>query len=190
MPIKVIISWSAGSWKSSVIQNIVKKLGYETQDIGQIFRAKAIAKGLTINEYDKLVEKNPKEDIELDNEFKKILEESKKDIIVSWRVWFHFLPEAFSIRLDVSPEESGRRIFLQDRGKQEKKYKTISEAMKASQDRMKRVQKRLRNLYGVDFMDKSHYKKIIKTDGKTIEETTQNVINAIEEYKKISENKS
>jgi len=185
MSIKVIISWLAGAWKSSIIQNLVKKLGYETYDIWQIFRARAVAKWLTVDEYDKLVEKHPEEDIEIDNEFKKFIEESKKDIIVSWRMWFHFLPEALSIRLDVSPEEWARRVFLQDRGKQEKKYKDVDEAMKANDDRMGRLQKRLMKIYGVDFTDKKNYKKIISTDLNDIEWNTQNIIKAIEEYKNI-----
>jgi len=84
--------------------------------------------------------------------------------------------------MDVAPKEGARRIFLQNRGKQEKKYKNVSEAMKASEDRMKRLQKRLLKVYGVDFMDKKNYTVVIKTDGRTMEESTQDVIKAIKEY--------
>jgi cytidylate kinase len=56
--------------------------------------------------------------------------------------------------------------------------------MKANADRMKRVQKRLLKVYGVDFMDKKNYKKVIKTDGKTIEENAKEIIQAIKEYEK------
>lgn len=188
MAVKVLISWSAGAGKSSIIQRVVEKLGYETFDIGQIFRAKAVAKWLTVWDYDKLVEKNPEEDIEIDNEFKEVIKKSKKDCIASWRVWFHFLPEALTIRLDVDPKEWARRIFLQDRGKQEKKYKSVDEAMQASQDRMERLQKRLLSVYNVDFMDKRNYKKVIKTDWRTIEETAEEIIEAIDEYKKSKNN--
>lgn len=186
MPIKVAISWPAGAWKSSIIQNIVKKLWYETCDIGQVWRARAIAKNLTIDEYDKLIEKHPEEDVKIDNEFKEIVQSSKKDIIVSWRMWFHLLPEIFSIRLEVNPKEWARRVFLQDRGKQEKKYKNVSEAMKANEDRMKRLQKRLLKIYGVDFMDKKNYDKIIQTDGKSIEENVQEISEAIKEHEETS----
>jgi Leu/Phe-tRNA-protein transferase len=37
---------------------------------------------LTIGEYDKLVAKNPQEDIEMDYDFKKIVENCASDIIV------------------------------------------------------------------------------------------------------------
>lgn len=184
MPIKVVVSWAAGAWKSSVIQNIVKKLWYEIHDVWQIFRSRAIAKWLTIDEYDKIVEKHPEEDVEMDNDFKDFLEKSKNNCIVSWRMWFHFLPTALSIWLDVNPKEWARRVFLQNRWKQEKKYKDVDEVMKANSDRMTRLQKRMISLYGVDFMNKNNYKVIIKTDGKNIEKTSNEIINIIEEYKK------
>jgi cytidylate kinase len=56
--------------------------------------------------------------------------------------------------------------------------------MKASQDRMERLQKRLLKVYGVDFMNKKNYTKVIKTDGKSIEETVQEIMQTIKEYKK------
>lgn len=184
MPLKISISWAAGAGKSTIIQNIVKKLWYQTYDIGQVFRARAVKKWMTIADYDKLVEKNPQEDVEIDNDFKKKILSSKKDVIASRRMWFHCLPEIFSIRLDVSPKEWARRILHQDRGQQEKKYANINEVMKANEDRMKRLQKRLLKIYGVDFMNKKNYKRIIKTDWKTIEEMTKEVLQTIKAHQR------
>lgn len=182
MALKILVSWSAGAGKSSIIQNVVEKLGYEIHDIWQVFRARAVAKWLTVWEYDKLVEQNPEEDIQIDNEFKDIVQNTKNDCIVIWRVGFHFLPDALNIRLDVDPEEGARRIFLQDRGNQEKKYKTVQEALEASQDRMKRLQKRMLHVYGVDFMDKKNYNIILKTDGKDVEQSAEELIKIIQDY--------
>jgi cytidylate kinase len=88
-----------------LIQAIVQKYGIQTADIGQVFRQRAVEKGLTIAEYDKLVEQNPQEDIEIDNDFQKIVQACPDDIIVSRRMGFHFLPEIISICLDVDPLE-------------------------------------------------------------------------------------
>jgi len=86
--------------------------------------------------------------------------------------------------LDVSPKEWARRIFLQNRGKQEKAYKNVGEAMKANEDRMKRLKKRLLKVYWVDFTDKKNYTIVIKTDGQSIEETAQVVIKAAKQFQK------
>lgn len=170
MALKISISWPAGSGKSTLIDAIVKKHNIQTIDIWQIFRQRGVDIWLTIAEYDKLVEKNPEEDVALDNDIKNIVANCSKDIIVSWRMWFHIMPEITSIWLDVSPEEWAQRIFLQDRGKQEKKYVSLDEALQSNHDRMERLRQRLLHVYGVDFTDKSHYTKVIDTTGKSFEE--------------------
>jgi len=170
MPLKISLSWPAWSGKSSLINAIVEKYGMETADVGQIFRQRALEKSLTIAEYDKLVEMNPQEDVEIDKALKEIVQHCPHDIIVSWRVGFHFLPDIVSIRLDVDPQEWAQRIFLDDRWAQEKKYASVEDALKSNADRMSRAKNRLLKLYGVDFTDTSHYTKIIDTTGKTFEE--------------------
>lgn len=170
MPLKISISWPAGSWKSTLIDALVKKYTMETADVGEVYRQRGLAKWLTIAEYDKLVEANPQEDIEMEADFKKIVENCPKDIVVSRRVWFHLMPSITSIRLDVSPEEGAKRVFLDDRWKEEKKYASIQEALQSNNDRMERLRQRLLNVYWVDFTDKSHYTKVIDTTGKNFEE--------------------
>lgn len=156
----------------------------ETADVGQIYRERAIAKWLTIAEYDKLVEANPQEDIEMENHLKQIVENCPKDIIVSRRMWFHLLPDIVSIRLNVSPEQWAQRIFLADRGKQEKKYTTVEEALQANEERMSKLKQRLLNVYGVDFTDTSHYTKIIDTTDKSFDQNLEVLEDFIKTLKK------
>jgi cytidylate kinase len=184
MALKIAVSGLAGSGKSSLIKAMVQKYGIETIDIGQVFRQRWLAKWLTIAEYDKLVEMNPEEDVALDNDIRKIVEDCPNDIIVSRRMGFHVMPDVTSIRLDVSPEEGARRVFSQDRWNQEKKYADIAETMKSNQDRMERLRERLQKVYGVDFTDKSNYTKIIDTTGKTFEENFEQFDQYIQSLKK------
>jgi len=71
-----------------------------------------------------------------------------------------------------------------DRGKQEKKYATIEEALQASQIRMSRLKQRLLNVYHVDFTDTSHYTKIIDTTGKTFDQNFKELDDYIASLKK------
>lgn len=184
MPLKISVSWPAGSGKSSVVNALVEKYWMTTADVGQVFRQRWLEKWLTIAEYDKLVEANPQEDIEMDNDFKKIVENCKNDILVWRRMWFHILPTITSVRLDVSPEEWAQRVFLADRGKQEKKYATIQDALEANQLRMGYLKDRLFKLYGVDFTDISNYTKIIDTTGKSLDQVLGEFENFIETLRK------
>ena len=170
MSLKISVSWPAWSWKSSVVDAIIKKYWMVTADVGQVYRQRAIAKWLTIAEYDKLVENNPQEDIEMENDFKKIIENCASDIIVWRRMGFHLLPDITSVRLDVSPEQWAERIFSADRWAQEKKYASVEEALSFNQSRMERLKQRLIKLYGVDFTDTSHYTKIIDTTNKSLDQ--------------------
>lgn len=156
-----------------------------TADVWQVFRQRAVAKWMTIAEYDKLVELNPQEDIEMDEDFKKIVENCPWDIIVSWRMGFHLLPNVTSIWLDVSPEEWAQRIFLDYRWKQEKKYTTVEEALQANHDRMEEFKQRFLKLYGVDFTDTAYYTKIIDTTGKTFDENLKQLDNYITSLRNI-----
>ncbi len=159
---------------------IVEKYGMATADAGQIFRQRWLAKWLTIAEYDKLIETNPQEDRDMEDAMKHIVESCPGDIILSWRMWFHLMPDITSVRLNVSPEQWAERIFEDDRWAQEKKYATVQEALQANHDRMERLRQRLLRVYGVDFTDTSHYTKVIDTTDKPFEE----VLEEFEEFMK------
>jgi cytidylate kinase len=58
-----------------------------------------------VDEYDKIVENDPQEDRDIEEDVRKYIEACPKDIIVSRRMGFHIMPEIVSIWLDVSPEE-------------------------------------------------------------------------------------
>ena len=174
MVLKISLSGAAGSGKSSTIEELVQRHNFSTADVGHIFRLRAREKGLTIAEYDKLIEKNPEEDKAMETTFSKLVQESKQDIIVSRRMWFHIIPDIISIWLDVSPEEWARRIFKQKRNN-ESDYQKTEEVAKANAERTTRHKQRMLDVYGVDFTDKKNYKHIIDTDGLTISETADKI---------------
>jgi len=184
MALKISISWPAGSGKSTLIKAIIARHHMLTADVGELYRKRALSKWLTIAEYDTLTEQNPQEDIEMEKDLKHIVENCPEDIIVSRRMWFHIMPEITSIWLDVSPQEWAKRVFLDDRGKQEQKYANIQEALEANQQRMERLRQRLLRVYGVDFTDKSHYTKVIDTTGKTFEQNLDELDAYIQSLKK------
>lgn len=185
MTIKVSISWAVWSGKSSIIEEIVQRLWRKTADVWQIFRARAIAKWMTINDYDKFVEQNPQEDVAMDNDFKRLIENSKDNIIVSRRLWFHFIPDMLTIRLDVSDEEWAQRVMNDNRWQEEHKYHTLQDAIVANKERTQRLKERIIKAYNTDFTDQTKYKKIIKTNWKTVAEVADEVIEAANDYYKV-----
>jgi len=184
MPHQISISGLAGSWKSSAVNAIVKQLWYQTADVWQIFRKRAVEKWMTISQYDKYIETHPQEDIQMENDFTKLVQNSNKDIIVSRRLSFYKLPSMTSIRLDVSPEVGAQRVFAQDRGKQEPKYQTVQDALIANKQRMERFKNRIMKVYNIDFTNISNYTHIIHTDNKTISQVNQEILDLIQKQPK------
>ena len=181
MPLKISISWPAGSWKSSVIKEIVARTWFATADVGQIYRKQAAEMGMTISEFNDYLDNNLEEDLNMEKRFQELVENSEKDIIVSWRLWFKFIKDLVSIWLDVSPEEWAKRIMSDTgRGWQEKKNASLEDVIKTNKERMERVKDRLKLLYWVDFMDKSNYTKVIDTTGKSFEEVVEEIMEYIE----------
>ena len=146
----------------------------QTVDVWKtFFRDRAVAKWLTVAEYDTIIEGSPQEDREIEEETKQFVESCVWDVIVWWRMWFYILPNITSVRLDVSPEQWAERVFLADRWKQEPKYATVQEALESNQNRMSKVRQRLLNVYGVDFTDTSHYAKILDTTNKSFDQVLE-----------------
>jgi len=115
MSVKIALSGPAGSGKSSVIQELCSRYGFITADVGQVFRRRAVDKGMTIAEYDRFLEEHPEEDIEMDKDFLAIVQSASTGVVVSWRVGFHFVPDVISILLTVDPQEAARRVLEADR---------------------------------------------------------------------------
>lgn len=183
MSLKISISWLSGSGKTSIIKEIVSKMWFETADVGQIYRNQSASMGMTINEFTDYLNNNPQEDISMEKRFKEFVENCPKDIIVSWRVGFHFVPNIISIWLDVDPRQWAKRVMLENRVWHEQKFKSIDEIIEANEIRMIHLKDRLIRLYWVDFTDKSNYTKIIDTTSKDFEEVVNEIMDYIKELK-------
>lgn len=184
MSLKVCISGPAGSGKSSVMRKVAQALGAGSADVGHIFRLRAEKIGMTIAEYDKYIEAHPDEDKKMDEDFKDFVLQTDGDVVVSWRMGFLFVPDMINIWLDVSMEEGARRVFEDDTRKEEQHYVTVAQARRANLERMQYLRERMKEIYGVDFMDKGHYTKVIDTTGKSLEEVVAEILGFLKDIKK------
>ncbi|MDD5086930.1 MAG: cytidylate kinase family protein, partial [Candidatus Nanoarchaeia archaeon] len=116
----ISISGKPGSGKSSVGKIIAEKLNMKYYDMGHFRRQIAKKKGITINELNKIGEKDFSTDKEADDF---IVEKAKQEdnfVIVS-RTAFHFIPKSFKVFVDVDVDEGAKRIFKHSR--EQERYK-------------------------------------------------------------------
>jgi cytidylate kinase len=162
----ISISGNAGSGKSTVAVKLSKKLKWPRYYIGGIRREIARKQGLTLAEYNKLGEKNPATDIEVD-EYQKKLGKTKDNFIIEGRTSWHFIPHSLKIYLDVSEEEGARRIFEELKSEhsrnEDKKLETLASALKSQRARKKSDKIRYKKYYGIDAYDKKNYDFVLDT---------------------------
>ena len=158
---RLTISGKAGSGKSTVAKLLSEKLKLRHYSIGDLMRAMAIEKGITLLELNKIAEKDKSIDFELDNKLKG-LGKTKDNFVVDGRLTAFFIPHAdVKVFLETDDKVRAGRI-LKDKRQQEKS-KNLRETIKSIKKREESEKKRYQKYYGVNYVDKKLYNFVIDT---------------------------
>jgi len=171
----ITISGNAGSGKSTVAKEIAKKLGYNFYCVGDLRGKMATERGMTIDQLNKLGEKEAWTD-NLADEYQADLAKKEDNFIVDSRLGFHFIPAALKIFLKVHPNESARRVFINQRPDEERK-ESIEEVKQMLTARDENDRQRYMKYYNVDHLDLSHYDLVIDTTNLKLEQLQEKIFN-------------
>ena len=154
------------SGKSSVCKILSDKLNMNLIKIGDIFRSEALKQGVSVLEYNKLIEGTDK-----DLEFDKVIMDYKdeENIIVDARLGWLFLPDSFKVYLSVDYGEMVERAKGAERGIEEK-YNNYEELCNGLISRKGSEIKRFNALYSIDYKNIDNYDLIINTTNMNINE--------------------
>lgn len=169
----IAISGLPGSGKSTVGKILAKKLGYKFYSMGDMRGKMAMDRGLTINELNKLGEKEDWTDKIVD-EYQKELGVKEENFIIDGRLSFYFIPHAYKIFLTVDPEEAAKRVFADPRP-DEKKVANVKEQNKAMQKRVMDDEKRYKKYYNVSFTKEKNYDLVIDTTKLSLDEVVAEI---------------
>ena len=157
----ITISGKAGSGKSTVANLLSEKLKLNHYSIGDLMRAMAEAKGISLLELNRIAEKDKSIDIELDSKLKE-LGQTKDNFVVDGRLTAFFIPNAdVRVFLDADVKIRAQRI-LQDKRHQEES-KSVKETLTKIKGREESEKKRYQKYYGVNYLDKRLYNFVIDT---------------------------
>ncbi len=177
----ITLSGLPGSGKSTVAKILAEKLGFKRHYMGGIRREAAKKSGMTIEEFNKLGEKDFSTDKLVDDLLVKIGKD-EDNIVVEGRTAFHFIPNSLKIFLDVDLTEGARRIFeekKQANERNEKQTASIEEELKNLKERMESDEKRYMKYYGFQCYDKKNYDHIIDTTKLTPEQVVEKILSFI-----------
>ncbi len=176
---KITISGKAGSGKSTIAKLLSNKLSLRHYSIGDLMRAMAIEKGMTLLELNKLAEKDKSIDLELDNKLKE-LGKTKDNFVVDGRLTAFFIPNAdVKVFLETDDKVRAGRI-LKDKRQQEK-TKSLKETIISIKKREESEKKRYQKYYGVNYLDNKLYNFIIDTTKLAPERVVEKIIGFVKQ---------
>ncbi len=171
----ITISGKAGSGKSSVGILLAKKLGMKYYCIGDMRRKMAEERGLSLEEFNKLGEKESFTDIEVDK-FQQELGKKEDNFVIVGRTSYHFIPHSVKVFLDVDLKIGAERIFRQKREKEH--YTSLNEAIEKIKEREESDKKRYAHYYGLELLKKD-FDLVIDASKLTVEQTVDRIIDFI-----------
>ena len=158
----ISIGGNQGSGKSTLAKHLAEALGWPHYYMGGMRREAATKRGMTLAEYNKLGETDPRTDLEID-EYQKKLGETEDNFIIEGRTSWHFIPQSLKLYLDVTDEEGARRIFFSNRIGEDNSVKTLDDALISIKTRKNSDRKRYLQFFGIDTYDLKNYDYVIDT---------------------------
>lgn len=178
----ITISGFPGSGKSTVGKLLAEKLDYKYISVGDLRGKIAIEHDMTIDELNKIGEKESWTDDEVDQKLRNIGKE-EDNYVVDARLGYYFIPNSIKVFLDVDLKTGAKRIFKGEKRPDEKSFSSIKELKQELKKRIKSDKKRYKKWYDIDFTDKSQYDLIIDTNGLNPKEIVEKILEYIKKHK-------
>ncbi|MEM3609466.1 MAG: cytidylate kinase family protein [Candidatus Anstonellales archaeon] len=170
---KICISGFAGSGKTTIAKKLSEKLKYPIINI--TFKDLAKEKNLTLEEVQKLAEKDKNIDLELDNLIIKKAKELDNCIISTWLGPWVIKDADLRIFLFAPIEERAKRIAERDK-------MSFEEALDHIKKRDNQNIKRYKKLYKIDIRNTDIFDLVINTSKLSIEQTAD-LVNTLAKIK-------
>lgn len=167
----ITISGLPGSGKTTVARLVARDLALEHVYAGNVFRRQAETHGLTLEEYVRRAETDSSIDRELDRQMEE--RAARGRAVLEGRL-AAFMAEragvpALRVFLEASEAVRAGRITGREGG-------AAAERLREIQAREASDRRRYRDLYGVDYHDRTRYDLIVETDRRTPEEVARAIV--------------
>ncbi len=176
---KITISGTPGSGKSTVAKKLAEKLGLRHFSAGDFQRDLAKEKGITPLELAKMAEADPEIDKKTDS-WAEAVGQADDNFVMDSRLAFNFIPDSVKIFLDVSEDEAARRIY-HDMRPEEKENTTQGATYESIKKREESEKKRYQQYYGIDYTKPGNYDLVIDTTEVPVAEVVKKILKFINE---------
>lgn len=174
---KITISGYPGAGKTTVGQLLADRLGYKFYSVGDLRGKMAMDRGMTIDELNKLGEKEFWTD-DLADQWQKKIGQTEDNFVIEGRLSFYFIPDSVKIFLTIDATEAAQRVFKNQRP-DEKPASSVAEMKKLIADRLEADRKRYQEYYGLDPSAKENFDVVLDTTNLTVEQIVQELLKRI-----------
>jgi cytidylate kinase len=174
----ITISGMAGAGKGTVGRMLAERLHYNYYSMGDLRRKMALDRGMTIEEFNKLGEKESFTDVDADN-YQKELATKEDNFIMEGRLSYHFIHDSLKIFLYVDAGVAAARIYNDKSPNRlnQKNVKNLDEQLKLTVERNASDKLRYKKYYGIkDFTDKKNFDVYIDTTHLTPEQVIDRIL--------------
>lgn len=173
----VTISGLPGSGKSTIGKMLAEHLSYRFYSMGDLRGKMALDRGMTIDELNKLGEKEDWTDKETD-EYQKKLGQTEDNFIIDGRLSYYFIPQSFKLFLDVDPEVAAQRVFKNPRPDESPKHR-VEEVQKGMSSRLASDARRYKQYYGIIYPDPKAFDLVVNTSHLTPDEIFSRIMDKL-----------
>ena len=175
---RITISGKAGSGKSTVAKLISEQLKLRHYSIGDLMRAMANEKGVSLLELNNLAETDKSIDFELDEKLKD-LGKARDNFVVDGRLTAFFIPDA-DVRVFLETDDKVRAERILKDKREHEKSNDVGEMVEKIRKREESEKKRYRQYYGVDYSDKKLYNMVIDTTKMMPDKVVEKIVEFVE----------
>jgi len=169
-----------GSGKSTLGKDLAKHFNFKHYSGGDMRRAMAKDKGITLAQLNKIGETEDWTDVRVDKEIE-LIGKKQNDFVIDSRLAWHFIPDSIKIFLDANEHLRAKRMLK--RTVVGESFTTVEEAMESNKKRIESDIKRYKKYYDLDPFDKSNYDLVLDSTGKDHSETLKEVLDYLKDHK-------
>lgn len=170
-----------GSGKSSTAIGVATELGYKHFSSGDLFRAMAKVRGISVEEINKKAELEQEIDHAVDERLRQMADDDQ--LVIDSRMAFYWMPKSFKVFLKIDPHLAAERTFkhMQESGRASQSGSSVEEVYQKTLARTASEIKRYATLYQVNYTDESNFDLVVDTAQHPLDKVVQIIIR---EYKK------
>ena len=165
--VEITISGAPGSGTSTLVRRICAEMGWRSLNGGDVFRAEAERRDLSVHDFSELCKNDLDVDRSLDLRLKQAMTDSTGPEVIESRLsgwWAHRLDiDCIRVWIDTSDEERARRVQNREGGELELRLGESSRRQAADKARY-------RSLYDIDLDDMTPYTLVIDANDLSAEE--------------------